>query len=344
VPLRCASPRTANNPIPENRGNNIPAHHPNATLPNSNRQCIVCIRRKGDMTKPHNQKPTCNPPSTVTPCVLPRHTDRKGQTLSILMHYPTLDPTQSNSTPPAPTITFTCHTNDDQLLAPQQNPSIGTNQMTLSMNNCHQQITNNAIQQPSDSVEAIPSSGKPSCNDSEASDSSISRTTIIVATNIQHNPMPYSRAYRYKNFCSTHGNPVKPESIWHYRIRNFAKEDSPFTINPWHHTQFQMESQRPPCTTNKNNYTATPSQTPRTLSPDITTALLPAIQVQYMFLPQIESPGKPPCITPSLTQNQISRPYQSPTTYVNLAGLALPDHLPLIQMPTLGHQHPQSLH
>ncbi len=303
-----ASPRTANNPIPENCGNNIPAHHPNnATTPNSNRRCIVRIRRKGDTTKPRHQKTTCNPPSTVTPRVLPRCTDRKGQTPSILMHHPTLDPTQTNSTPPAPTIASTCHTNDDQLSAPQQNPSTGSNQTTILMNNCHQQITKTAIQQTSDSVETILSSGKPSCNDSEASDPSTSRTTIIVATNNQHNP-PYSRAYRYKNFCSTHGNPVKPESIWHYRIRNFAKEESPFTVNPRHHTQFRI----PKTSTYQKQaqfYTATPSQTPRTpLSPDITTALLPAIQVRYM-LPPIET-GKPPCITPlpDTKQNQQTLP------------------------------------
>jgi len=70
---------------------------------------------------------------------------------SILMNHSTLDPTQTNSTPSAPMIASTCHTNDDQLLILQQNPSTGTNQMallmtntainksqTLQFNNCHQ--------------------------------------------------------------------------------------------------------------------------------------------------------------------------------------------------------------
>jgi len=116
-----------------------------------------------------------------------------------MQHLP-LDFTPTNSTPPAPTTEFTCHTNNDQLIALQQNPTNGINPTTSPMTNGYHQSTNTTIQPPSDSKEGNPSSGKSLCNDSAASVQLPQTTT----NNTQNYQMPYSRASQYINFCKTH--------------------------------------------------------------------------------------------------------------------------------------------
>jgi len=91
--------------------------------------------------------------------------------------------------------------------------------------------------------------------------------------------------------------------MWHYQIRNAQKDL--LTANPRHPMPFRLESQRTPRTNNKYNSTANPSQTLRTLSADITTALQPARQIWYLLLLPIDythDTGKPGPPWPPPTQ------------------------------------------
>ncbi len=164
---------------------------------------------------------------------------------------------------------FTCHTNDDQLTALQQNPTNGINPTTSPMTNGYHQSTNTTIQPPSDSKEGNPSSGKSLCNDSAASVQLPQTTT----NNTQNYQTPYSHASRYIKFCKTHDTLEQyAGSIWHHRIRPYQTRNQ--------HLQL--------------NYTQRDTTTEPTMDIDDTTALLPAITSWHQPLSPIAYDGGRP--------------------------------------------------
>jgi len=293
---------TTNNPIPENCGNDIHAHHPLVTIPapnNSNWQCITCIQQKGDMAKPQYQKQPCNPPSSVTPHVSPQTTDKEGQKpISLMQHLP-LDFTPTNSTPPAPNTDFTYHTNDNQLSALQQNPSKGISPTTSPMINGYHQSMNTTIQPPLDSKEGNLSSGKSPCNDSVVYVPLPWTTT----NNTQNYQMPYSCASQYKNFCKTHdaleqhAGSIWHHQIWLYQTWNQNLQQNHIQWGTMEHLQCIQTWQLLPDGTIPTIHTMLSTLTKPSIDTDNTTALLPAITSWHQPLSPIAydsgRPGPP---------------------------------------------------
>jgi len=213
---------TTSNLHPKHCSSTICSLNPIMTSPTNNRQHIVCIQHKVKLVKPCYQKQLCTLPSTVISGIPSQSPARQGNT-SDLMQHPHSDLPQTKSTLQYPMIATINNITDDMLLAYHENQPTSTTTLTSSMTNQCYSIGNTTFQQQPE-IKGTHPPEEPSMSPFSA--------TNIAATNMQHNPMLYSRAYRYKNFCSTHGNLMKPGSIWHYQIPNPAKEDSLFTKNP----------------------------------------------------------------------------------------------------------------
>jgi len=207
-------PSTAINPHPEHCSNTIRSPNPSTTLRIHNRLRFVRIRHKGDTNKPRHQKQPCTLPPTVVSGDLPQSTARQ-EDITDLMNHLHSDSTQTNSILRYPMNATTINNTDDKLAAHHQNPLTQATTLHSSLTNCCYSVGNTSFQQQPEikgtypPVEPVRNNLMPSFS-----------ATNIIAANIQHNSMPYSRVYRYKKFCSTYDIPVKPGSMWHYQIRN----------------------------------------------------------------------------------------------------------------------------
>ncbi len=189
------------------------------------------------------------------------------------MEHPHLNfmPTDCNF--PASMTALNCHTNDVKMMTSQQTPPSEPQPMPKPMTNSYQQIANIATQQTSASV-SIPQSGKPLCNYSVPSFSTLQNDII----NMQNHPLPYLRAYQYMNFCNMHAtHVVPPGSIWHYQIchhqqilQNHSTQWGSTENLQSHMTQLLHKGT---LSTIQNISTVIPYQTQHTRSPTVTTAL-----------------------------------------------------------------------
>jgi len=157
--------------IPVTGGNNIPVPNPLATIPTYNKHHIVLVRHKGDMTKTKQSKQFCIPSSNDAPHFSPRSINQKGHIMMDhpMHHRPNVNPTPTNSTPPASMMASICHTNNVKTPTPQQYPPTCPKPTTSSATiPCHQHSANTATQQIQDN-EGIPSGNNSSCNHPEPS-------------------------------------------------------------------------------------------------------------------------------------------------------------------------------
>jgi len=186
--------------------NTITAHNPIPPPLTGNRKCIVCIRRKDDTDQQCQQKPrSLTPTASCTPSLI---TD----TIAPLKKNPTpltkCNPTQTTNESISSLSAFPCLLSIGSGVAHQLKSQLGNNSLTsLPIEGCSR-LGTTGNQQPSDTKDDI-LPDLPSCN--EALFSSLTTHTI------RQNSIPYSRAYRYRTFCTTYGKPVKPGSIWHFR-------------------------------------------------------------------------------------------------------------------------------
>ncbi len=202
---------TPNDLIPVRWGSTIPVTNLTANTPIPTKHRIVHVRRKDDTTKPRPIKQLCTPSLTTTSHTPFQNPNQKGHPTDNPMHRPKLNITPTNSISPVSKSASISHNNDAQHQAPKQNPQIDYQPTISPTINDHQQSANIITQQSPAHEDIHP------CTNTEPSSTEPSPTTRTATTQIQnYYPTPYSRAYRYTNFCNTHDIIISPGSIWHY--------------------------------------------------------------------------------------------------------------------------------
>jgi len=151
----------------------------------------------------------------------------------------TIIPLMKNPTPPtkctpmlttkhfisSPSSAFPYLLFNDPAPAHQFKSLLSNNSLTSLPIECCSRFGTTGTQQPSDTTDDI-SPDLSSINKGLF----FSSTTHPPNTTIRQNSIPYLRAYRYRTFCTTYGNPVKPGSIWHFRSWHYLLQHSTASI------------------------------------------------------------------------------------------------------------------
>jgi len=261
-----------------------------------NRKRTACIRRKGDTDQQRSQQKPHFPALTAVSCAPSLTRD----TIVPLMQNPTM-PTKYNPTQPTKAfisspIASPCKIHNDKGPAHQLKSQICDNSLTLLPIECSSRLGTTTTQQPFD-IKDDTSTDPPSCNEALL----LSSATNPPNTTFRRNSIPYSRAYRYRTFCTTYGNPVKPGSIWHFRSRHHLLQhpSAPTVILRRYHLQQALtELQRTPPNTKYTSPTTTtkPFKTPRndtsTTAPSLDTQ--PNMQILLtIYIRELGRPGPP---------------------------------------------------
>jgi len=285
---------THDDPYPELRLIPVNNHKPDTprhttTAPNpipppftGNRTRIACIRRKGETDQQRSQQKPHSPALTAVSCAPSLIRD----TIVPLMQNPPLptncNPTQTTKAFISSPIAFPCKIHNDKGPAHQSKSQICDNSPTLLPIDCSSRLGTTVTQQPSD-IKGDISTDPPSCNEA------LLFSSATNPLNSRRNSIPYSRAYRYRTFCTTYGNPVKPGSIWHFRSRHHLLQhpsEPTVILRRYHLQQAPTELQRtPPNTKYTSPFKSRNDKTAPSLDTQLNMQTLPTIHIR--------EPGRP---------------------------------------------------